>query len=235
MFYEVGLGKNTLCAAREVITVAKKIVASCLLGGALLSVSACSGGLFGFGGPSEELPPAPFVPPNEGPGPHYIIGPLDSLNIFVWRSPDLSVPITVRPDGRFAMPLVDDLEATGKTPSQLARDIEKALEDYISLPLVTVMVNGFVGPFSQQVRVVGEAAEPQSIPYRANMTLLDVMISVGGLTDFAAGDRSRLIRFEDGEQKEYAIRVDDLIRDGDINANVKILPGDVIIIPESII
>lgn len=182
-----------------------------------------------------ELPPAAFVSPTEGPGEQYIIGPLDRLNIFVWRSPELQVPIQVRPDGRFAMPLIDDMPATGKTPSQLARDIEAALSDYLNTPIVTVMVEGFVGPFSQQVRVVGEAAEPQSIPYRANMTLLDVMIQVGGLTDFSAGDRSRLIRFEDGVQKEYRLRIDDLIRDGDIDANVNILPGDVIIIPESIL
>ncbi len=219
-------------------SVAKGLL-SMVLGVSLMTVSACTGNgildrAFGFR-QLEELPPAPFVPPNEGPGPSYIIGPLDNLNIFVWRSPDLSVPVTVRPDGRFAMPLVDDLEATGKTPTQLARDIEAALDSYISTPIVTVIVGGFTGPFSQQVRVVGEAAEPQSIPYRANMTLLDVMISVGGLTDFAAGDRSRLIRFENGEQKEYGVRIDDLIRDGDINANVKILPGDVIIIPESFI
>lgn len=199
----------------------------------IVSLSSCSGGLFGR--TRLKLDPAPFVSPSEGPGPSYIIGPLDQLEIFVWRNPELSIPVTVRPDGRFSMPLVEDLEATGKTPSELGREIEKALEDYIAGAIVTVVMRGFVGPFSQQVRVVGEAAEPQSIPYRSNMTLLDVMISVGGLTDFAAGDRATLIRFSDGEQKEYALRINDLIRDGEIDANVLILPGDVIIIPESIL
>jgi len=180
-----------------------------------------------------KLPPAPFVPPDEGPGPNYLIGPLDSLNVFVWRNPELSVRIIVRPDGRLSIPLIDDLSATGKTPSELARDIEEALGQYISGPIVSVMVDGFVGPFSQQVRVVGEAGSPQSIPYRANMTLLDVMIQVGGLTEFAAGNRATLVRFVDGEQKEYGLEIESLIKDGKIEANIKILPGDVLIIPES--
>jgi polysaccharide export outer membrane protein len=192
-----------------------------------LVIAACGSGY-------PELPPAPFVPPEEGPGENYLIGPRDDLEIFVWRNPELSLGITVRPDGRFSMPLVEDLPATGKTPSQLARDIEKKLSDYLQQPIVTVIVRGFVGPFSQQVRVVGEAANPQSIAYRANMTLLDVMIDVGGLTEFAAGDRATLVRFENGEQKEYSLRIESLIKDGDIRSNVKILPGDVLIIPESI-
>ena len=183
--------------------------------------------------PFNSLPPAPFVPPDEGPGPNYLIGPLDSLNVFVWRNPELTVGVTVRPDGRLSMPLIDDLAATGKTPSELARDIEEELGVYIQGPVVTVVVSGFNGPFSQQVRVLGEAGTPQAIPYRANMTLLDVMIQVGGLTEFAAGDRATLVRFEDGEQREYRLRIESLIKDGDINANVKILPGDVVIIPES--
>ncbi|UTW57587.1 polysaccharide export protein [Kordiimonas sp. SCSIO 12603] len=193
----------------------------------VLIVSACSD--------HPELPPAPFVPPNEGPGPNYLIGPLDGLNIFVWRNPELSTTVTVRPDGRLSMPLIDDLPATGKTPSELARTIEEALDAFIQQPIVTVVVQNFVGPFSQQVRVVGEAASPQSIPYRANMTLLDVMIQVGGLTEFAAGNRATLVRFEDGLQKEYSVHIEDLIKDGEIEANVKILPGDVLIIPESIL
>jgi polysaccharide export outer membrane protein len=190
-------------------------------------VAACGSGY-------PELPPAPFVPPEEGPGENYLIGPRDDLEIFVWRNPELSLGITVRPDGRFSMPLVEDLPATGKTPSQLARDIEKKLADYLQQPIVTVIVRGFVGPFSQQVRVVGEATNPQSIAYRANMTLLDVMIDVGGLTEFAAGDRATLVRFENGAQKEYSVKIESLIKDGDIRSNVKILPGDVLIIPESI-
>ena len=197
----------------------------------VMSLGACSL----FYGARDELPPAPFVSPNEGPGPNYIIGPLDNLNVFVWRSPELSVGITVRPDGYLSIPLIDDLPATGKTPTELARDIEAALGAFVGQPIVSVMVQGFVGPFSQQVRVVGEAASPQSIPYRANMTLLDVMIHVGGLTEFAAGDQATLVRFEDGKQKEYRLKIDSLIRDGEIDKNVKILPGDVLIIPESIL
>lgn len=183
----------------------------------------------------EKLPPAPFVPPDEGPGPNYLIGPGDGVSIHVWRNPELSVGVTIRPDGRMSMPLVEDLPATGKTPSELARDIEEQLGVYITQPIVTVVVQNFFGPFSQQVRVVGEAASPQAIPYRANMTLLDVMIQVGGLTEFAAGDRATLVRFEDGEQKEYSVEIESLLKDGKINANVKILPGDVLIIPESIL
>lgn len=179
------------------------------------------------------LPPANFVPANEGPGPDYIVGPLDTLSIFVWRNPELSTTVTVRPDGRFSVPLIDDMPATGRTPTELARAIEEKLGNYIQSPIVTVIVTGFTGPFSQQVRVVGEAARPQSIPYRANMTLLDVMIAVGGLTEFASGNAATLVRTEGGVQKEYGLRIRDLLKDGDSKANVNIMPGDVIIIPES--
>lgn len=165
--------------------------------------------------------------------PYYLIGPGDSLNIFVWRNPDLSTSVPVRPDGRITIPLVEDLQASGKTPTQLARDIEKALAKYVKDPLVTVMVTGFVGPYSQQIRVVGEAAQPQALPYRDRMTLLDVMIAVGGLTEFAAGNRARLIRIVDGEQQVMELRLDDLLKDGDISANIPMLPGDTLIIPES--
>jgi len=182
---------------------------------------------------SNLLPSAQFVPVNEGPGPQYIVGPLDNLQIFVWRNPELTTSVTVRPDGRFSVPLIDDMTATGRTPTQLSRDIEKKLSEYIQSPIVTVIVSGFQGPFAQQVRVVGSATSPQAIPYRANMTLLDVMITVGGVTEFAAGNRATLARIEGGVQKEYGLRIDDLIRDGDVGANVKIHPGDVIIIPES--
>ncbi len=184
--------------------------------------------------PDGRLPSAQFVSANEGPGPNYIIGPLDGLNIFVWRNPELSTNVTVRPDGRISVPLIDDLPATGKTPTDLSRDIEEKLAVYIQNPIVTVIVSGFQGPFAQQVRVVGQAANPQAIPFRANMTLLDVMISVGGLGEFAAGNRASLIRFEDGRQREYNVRIASLLQDGDISANVAIMPGDVLIIPESI-
>ena len=181
----------------------------------------------------NSLPSAQFVPAEEGPGPQYIVGPLDKLQIFVWRNPELTTTVTIRPDGRFSVPLIDDMTATGRTPTQLARDIEKKLSEYIQSPIVTVIVSGFNGPFAQQVRVVGSATSPQAIAYRANMTLLDVMITVGGVTEFAAGNRATLARIEGGVQREYGIRIDDLIRDGDVSANVKIQPGDVIIIPES--
>lgn len=194
----------------------------------LVAVAGCSN----FGGGSQ-LPSAQFVTSNEGPGPQYVVGPLDTLQIFVWRNPELSMSVTVRPDGRFSVPLIDDLTATGRTPSQLARDIEGQLNQYIQSPIVTVIVNGFTGPFAQQVRVVGSAASPQAIPYRANMTLLDVMIAVGGITEFAAGNSSTLARVEDSNQREYTLRLDDLLKNGDVSANVAIAPGDVIIIPES--
>ncbi len=181
----------------------------------------------------NSLPSAQFVPAEEGPGPQYVVGPLDGLQIFVWRNPELTTSVTVRPDGRFSVPLIDDMTATGRTPTQLARDIEKKLSEYIQSPIVTVIVSGFQGPFAQQVRVVGSATSPQAIAYRANMTLLDVMITVGGVTEFAAGNRATLARVEGGTQREYGLRIDDLIRDGDVGANVKINPGDVIIIPES--
>ena len=151
----------------------------------------------------------------------------------MWRNPELSTSVTVRPDGRISVPLIDDLAATGQTPTALARAIEEKLSVYIQNPIVTVIVSGFQGPYAQQVRVVGEATNPRSIPFRANMTLLDVMIAVGGVTDFAAGNRARLVRFEQGVQTEYRVRVDSLLKDGDITANVAILPGDVLIIPES--
>jgi polysaccharide export outer membrane protein len=196
-----------------------------LIGAAALLLAACAG--------QGNLPSAQFVSAKEGPGPDYIIGPLDTLQIFVWRNPEVSTTVQVRPDGRISVPLIDDLPATGKTATQLSRDIETALRKYIQDPLVTVMVNGFTGPFAQQVRVVGEAQQPQAIPYRANMTLLDVMIQVGGLTEFAAGNRATLVRMVDGQQKQYHLHISDLVKDGDVRANVEILPGDVIIIPES--
>ena len=165
--------------------------------------------------------------------PLYLIGPGDGLTIFVWKHPDLSRGVTVRPDGRISVPLIEDLAVNGKTPTELARKIEKQLGVYIKDPLVTVMVSGFVGPLSQQVRVVGEAARPQALPYRANMTLLDVMIAVGGLTEFADGNGSTVVRNVNGKQTLYRARLADLVRDGDISANGELLPGDIIIVPES--
>lgn len=165
---------------------------------------------------------------------NYQIGPGDTLNIFVWRNSDLSVVVPVRPDGKISTPLVEDMVAVGKTPSELARDMEEVLSEYIRTPRVNVIVEGFVGTFSEQVRVVGQAAQPQSIPFRERMTLLDVMIEVGGLTAFAAGNRSKLVRVVDGGTQEYKVRLDDLINKGKLEENMLMAPGDVIIIPESI-
>lgn len=163
----------------------------------------------------------------------YQIGPGDVLKIFVWGNPGLSDTVPVRPDGRISIPLIEDLEVANKTPTEAGRMIEKQLAAFVEDPLVTVIVTEFVGPFDGTVRVVGEAAEPKSIPYRAEMSLLDVMIEVGGLTEFAAGNQATLIRRAGEVQDEYRVRVDDLLRDGDITANVQMQPGDVLIIPES--
>lgn len=164
-------------------------------------------------------------------GPYYRIGPGDTLQIFVWRNEDLSHEAPVRPDGRVSVPLIEDVEAAGKTPTELSREIERRLTQYVRDPLVTVIVSDFAGTFDQQVRVIGEAQKPQAIPYRANMTLLDVMIAVGGLTEFASGNRAVVSRKTGAEQHQYRVRLDDLIRDGDIGANVQMVPGDILIIP----
>ncbi len=180
--------------------------------------------------------PFPQLPESEGNAQFsskYRIGPGDSVQIFVWRNPDVSTTVTVRPDGFMTAPLLEDIPAAEKTPTELARDIEKELSTYLRDPLVTVIVNGFVGIYEDQIRVVGEASEPRSLLYRDSMTLLDVMIAVGGLTDFAAGDESLIVRMEDGERKQYNVRIESLIRDGDITANVDMKPGDILIIPES--
>jgi polysaccharide biosynthesis/export protein len=163
----------------------------------------------------------------------YRIGPGDRLRVFVWGNPGLSDEVPVRPDGRISIPLLEDVEAADKTPSELGQEIEQQLAAFVADPLVTVIVTDFVGPFTEQVRVVGEAAEPQAIPYRDDMTMLDVMIEVGGLTEFAAGNRATLVRTADGQEEQYRVRLDDLVRDGDISANVAMRPGDVVIIPET--
>lgn len=163
---------------------------------------------------------------------NYIIGPGDTVNIVVWRNPELSLSVPVRPDGKITTPLVEDLPAMGKDPSTLARDIEKALAKYIRDPVVTVIVTGFVGPYSEQIRVIGEAAKPQILAYKQKMSLLDVMIAVGGMTDFADGNRATILRAsEDG--KQYSVRLKDLVKRGDVSANVEMKPGDVLIIPQS--
>lgn len=163
----------------------------------------------------------------------YLIGSGDVLNIFVWRNPEVSGSFVVRPDGMITTSLVEDIKVTGKTPTELARSIEEILGTYLKEPIVTVTVNNFVGPFSEQIRVIGEAAQPQAINYTQHMTLLDVMIQVGGLTEFADGNDAVLVRIEDGQQKQYGIMIDELLKDGEISANIDMLPGDIIIIPEA--
>lgn len=184
---------------------------------------------------AKELPPASFVANDEGPGEEYVIGPLDQLTIFVWRNPELGAKVQVRPDGRITTPLISDMPAVGKTPAMLSEDIRNALAQYIKDPLVSVIVDNFSGTYSQQVRIVGATEKPASLPYRANMTLLDAMIAVGGLSEYAAGDRARLVRFDKatGQQTEYRLKIGRLLRKGDASANVRLAPGDVIIIPES--
>ncbi len=163
----------------------------------------------------------------------YLIGPGDAVNIIVWRNPEVSMSVPVRPDGKITTPLVEDLPAAGKTSTELARDIEKALAKYIQQPVVTVVVTNFIGNYSEQIRVIGQATKPQALPYRRDMSLMDVMIAVGGTTEFAAGNRASLIRNVGGKQQRFNVRLDDLIKDGDISANVPMRPGDVLVIPES--
>lgn len=163
----------------------------------------------------------------------YIIGAGDNINIIVWRNPELSMSVPVRPDGKISTPLVDELMAQGKNSVEIARDIEKQLGKYVRDPVVTVIVTSFVGPFSEQIRVVGEAAKPQFLPYKQKMTLLDVMIAVGGLTDFAAGNQATILRSSEGN-KQYSVRLTDLIKRGEVSANVEMRPGDILIIPQSL-
>ena len=163
----------------------------------------------------------------------YLIGPGDSLTIFVWRNPEISGSFIVRPDGKVTTALVEDLDVSGRTPTMLAREIEEKLATYINNPRVTVSVNGFSGPLSEQVRVIGEATNPRAINYTEHMTLLDLMIAVGGLTEFADGNDAKLIRVVDGRQTTFKIAIEDLISDGDFSKNVDMLPGDIVIIPEA--
>lgn len=199
-------------------------------GMAVLALGGCAAGRSG-----NVLPPASFVGSSEEVGENYQIGPSDELSVFVWRNPELSTRISVRPDGRITTPLITDMIAVGKTPAQLAEDIRVVLSRFIQEPIVSVMVERPQGTFAQQIRIVGATARPAALPFRANMTLLDAMIAVGGLNEYAAGDRARLVRQDraTGRQREYDLRIASLLRRGDISANVKLEPGDVIIIPES--
>ncbi len=201
-----------------------------------LSVAACSSG----SAPTPVATALARTPDNMAPGDtapmdQYVIGSGDSLSIFVYRNPDLSEGgVSVRPDGRISTPLIEDITAAGKTPTQLAREIEERLKKYIQDPNVTVIVRSFIGPFDRQIRVIGEATEPAAIPYRDHMTLLDVMISTKGLTKYAAGNRAEIVRHDvDGKQTAIKVRLNDLIKDGDISQNIEMQPGDTLIIPQS--
>ncbi len=187
--------------------------------------------LLALGGCASPTPPstAALAPVN----PDYLIGPGDNVTITVWRNPEVSGAVPVRPDGKITTPLVEDLPAAGKTSTQLARDIEQALGKFIQQPVVTVIVTNFVGNYSEQIRVIGQAARPQALAYRRDMSLMDVLITVGGVTEFAAGNKATIVRMVDGKQEKLPVRLNDLIRDGDISANVAMRPGDVLIIPES--
>ncbi len=181
----------------------------------------------------ETHPPAPLKVSANVQDTEYRLGPLEKIQIFVWRSPELSTNVSIRPDGKISIPLIEDLQAAGKTPTELAREIEKILSSYVKDPLVTVIVGGFAGDLEQQVRVIGQSEKPKSISYRSGMTVLDVMISVGGLREFADGNNATLTRKTGKKKSTYSLRLDDLIRNGDISADVPVQPGDVIIIPES--
>lgn len=191
----------------------------CLLLASVIALSACS-----------SHPPAPTNAATDDYS--YKIGPGDNVNIVVWRNPELSMNVPVRPDGKISSPLIDDLPAMGKDPSALARDIEKELGKFIRDPVVTVIVSGFVGPYSEQIRVIGQAAKPQTLPYKQKMTILDVMIAVGGITDFADGNSATILRTSENNA-QYRVRLKDLVKKGDVSANVEMKPGDVLIIPQS--
>ena len=223
------LSRRVLCVSLQITVITRiklgcnliKVIPSVLF--ALCMATACA---YNAGLPEAPDKPVAAIQP-------YRIGPGDTLKFFVWDEPGLSETVVVRPDGLVAIPLIEDLEAANKTPTELGREVEKRLAKYVEEPLVTVIVQKFVGAFTQQVRIVGEATEPQAIPYRVNMSLLDAIIEVGGLTEFAAGNRATIVRMSEGEQKQYRVRLDDLVRDGDISANVPLEPGDILIIPES--
>jgi polysaccharide export outer membrane protein len=204
----------------------------CAVLAALAVLTACAGGGAGTMRPVKGAA-AGVDSGTDAVQTEYRIGPGDQLNVFVFNQPELTVNVPVRPDGLISTPLVENMRAAGKTPSELGRDIEKVLGEYVRTPKVNIIVTSFVGTYGDQIRVVGQAANPQSLPYRNGMTLLDVMIAVGGLGEFAAGNRARLVRNQDGKPVEMRVRLQDLLNGGDIRANMPMLPGDVLIIPQS--
>ena len=207
-----------------------RLIFRILIAAAVLPMAACERNPFGSKAPPPSVEPASAKVPDD-----YIIGSGDSLSIFVYRNPDLSEPgVAVRPDGRISTPLIEDIVAAGKTPTQLAREIEGRLSKYVQDPNVTVIVRNFIGPSDRQVKVIGEATEPVAIPYRDHMTLLDVMIATKGLTKYAAGNRAIIVRTDpDGKQQSIKVRLSDLVKYGDIDQNIEMSPGDTLIIPQS--
>jgi polysaccharide export outer membrane protein len=198
-------------------------------GRGLAGLGLCLAALMALGG-CATAPPAPA---GNVEASNYLIGPGDNLNVFVWHNPDLSMVAPVRPDGKISLPLVNDVTAAGKTPTDLAMDVQQQLKKFVNDPVVTVIVSSFVGPYSQQIRVVGQASKPQALSFRSGMTVLDAMIAVGGLTQFASGNRAKLVRTVGGKETAYSLRLSDLLQDGDISANSSLQPGDMIIIPQT--
>ena len=184
----------------------------------------------------QQLPSPPTLTEEEIlNAPEYIIAPLDTVQIFVWRAPDLSVTVPVRPDGRITLPLVEDLQAAGKTPTVLARDIEEAIRPYVQEPQATVVVEGFANQAAQMIKVIGEVARPVTVHYQVHMSVLDVMAEAQGLSEYADGNNSKLIRKIDGEEQTYRLRLKDLLNDGEMSANAKVRPGDLIVVPKSLL
>lgn len=187
-------------------------------------------------GACRELPPPPTLSESDVlDTPEYIIAPLDTVQVFVWRAPDLSVTVPVRPDGRITIPLVEDLPAAGKTSTVLARDVEKALQPYVQNPKATVVVEGFASQTAQMVKVIGEVARPVTVHYQMHMSVLDIMAEAQGLTEFADGNDAKLIRKVDGQERTYQLHLKDLLDDGRMSANAKLRPGDLIVVPKSLL
>jgi polysaccharide biosynthesis/export protein len=184
--------------------------------------------------PSSVAPPPAVAPADQKVDPNqYVIGPGDSLQVFVWRNPELTATVPVRPDGKISTPLNEDMVAVGKTPSRLARDIEKVLSEYVRSPTVNVIVNTPVGVYSQ-IQVIGQVTKPGPLPYRAGMKVLDAVLAVGGLTQFAAGNRAKVVRTVDGHPQQLRVKLDALVNKGDMGQNLELRPGDVLVVPESV-
>jgi polysaccharide export outer membrane protein len=198
----------------------------------LATIIALGLGLIGCAATNLPPAPSPSTTPT-APTQNYVIGPGDSVEIFVWRNPDLSRQVPVRPDGRISIPLIDDQQAAGKTATELGNEIEKLLSEFVQDPRVTVIVSQFVGPFGAQIRFVGDGVAAQAIPYRENMSLLDAIITIGGLKEFASGNNARISRGAGADATEFRVRMDDLLNKGDLTANVDMQPGDIVIVPES--